>query len=119
WDRLEDSRLLVLDELRAVNATLRTGELAEQERARLKRRLDRTRSRLRGIEAECQQLEAEIERAFHPYWGPLLKAGGEPSSFGAQVESYACLYTGRVSNLIGYSPHHYFRGPRERLPHEL
>jgi hypothetical protein len=48
-----------------------------------------------------------------------LKAGGEPSSFGAQVETYACLYTARVSNLISYSPHHYFRGPRERLPHEL
>jgi 5'-nucleotidase len=118
WDSLEDTRQLLLDERRSLNDALKT-QHSEQERARLKRRLDRTRARLRAIDAECTQLEHDIERAFHPYWGPLLKAGGEPSSFGAQVETYACLYTGRVSNLIGYSPHHYFRGPRERLPHEL
>jgi hypothetical protein len=71
------------------------------------------------VDAECAQLEREIEAQFHPYWGPLLKAGAEPSSFGHQVETYACLYTGRVSNLLAYSPLHYFRSPRERLPHEL
>lgn len=118
WDSLEDTRQLLLDERRGINDALKA-ELGETERARLKRRLDRTRARLRAIDLECNGLELEIERAFHPYWGPLLKAGGEPSGFGAQVETYACLYTGRVSNLLGYSPHHYFRGPRERLPHEL
>jgi HAD superfamily 5'-nucleotidase-like hydrolase len=118
WDALEDTRQLLLDERRALNDVLKA-ELSEGERARAKRRLDRTRAQLRSIDQECAALEAEIERAFHPYWGPLLKAGGEPSSFGAQVETYACLYTARVSNLISYSPHHYFRGPRERLPHEL
>jgi len=35
-----------------------------------------------------------------------------------QVEQYACLYTGRVSNLLQYSPTYYFRGPRDRMPHE-
>jgi FMN phosphatase YigB (HAD superfamily) len=123
WDRLEEARHGLLDELRALNTALKgaaTLDAApEAERTRLKRRLDRTRSRLRALEAECTQLELEIERSFHPYWGPLLKAGAEPSSFGHQVETYACLYTGRVSNLLGYSPHHYFRSPRERLPHEL
>lgn len=123
WDRLEEARLGLLDELRPLNAALKSAASAElpqdAERTRLKRRLDRTRSRLRALDAECAQLEMEIERSFHPYWGPLLKAGAEPSSFGHQVETYACLYTGRVSNLLGYSPHHYFRSPRERLPHEL
>ena len=52
-------------------------------------------------------------------WGPLLKAGPESSSFGHQVEAYSCLYTGRVSNFLGYSPIHFFRSPREHLPHEL
>jgi len=123
WDHLEDARHALLDELRSLNAAVKASAGAtverEAERTRLKRRIDRARARLRHIEAECSQLELEIERAFHPYWGPLLKAGAEPSSFGHQVETYACLYTGRVSNLLGYSPHHYFRGPRERLPHEL
>jgi 5'-nucleotidase len=130
WDRLEQAREELLEELQLVQARLKTiaihtRELGgrtnndDVERTLLKRRVDATRGRLRAIEAECTQLEQEIERAFHPYWGPLLKAGGEPSSFGHQVETYACLYTARVSNFLGYSPLHYFRGPRERLPHEL
>ncbi|MDB4972994.1 MAG: superfamily [Myxococcaceae bacterium] len=142
WDTLEDARHDLLDELRNLNNLLkapaskllaaepapgqgepRTAESLPAEdaarRARLKRQLDRARARLRALEAECTQLEQEIERAFHPYWGPLLKAGAEPTSFGHQVETYACLYTSRVSNFLGYSPHHYFRSPRERLPHEL
>jgi 5'-nucleotidase len=127
WDQREGGRHLLVEELRAVRAALkahapdgnpRSAE-QEQERAQLKRRLERSRTRLHALEAECTQLEQEIERAFHPYWGPLLKCGAEPSSFGHQVETYACLYTTRVSNLGGYSPLHYFRSPRERLPHEL
>jgi hypothetical protein len=88
-------------------------------RVRFKRRIERTRGRMRAVETECVELERRIEAQFHPYWGPLLKAGSEASSFGHQVETYACLYTGRVSNLLGYSPMHYFRSPRDRLPHEL
>jgi 5'-nucleotidase len=128
WDRLEEAREALLEELRyaqaAIKALTARGDPAhrpesEFERTLLKRRLDATRVRLRAVDAECSQLEQEIERAFHAYWGPLLKAGGEPSSFGHQVETYACLYTARVSNFLAYSPLHYFRGPRERLPHEL
>jgi 5'-nucleotidase len=126
WDRLEEARQALLDELRYAQAELKQDEKqkardAEQDaqRTRLRRRVERTRARIRAVETEIAQIEQEIEASFHPYWGPLLKAGAEPSSFGHQVETYACLYTGRVSNLLGYSPMHYFRGPRERLPHEL
>ncbi|MDB4991253.1 MAG: superfamily [Myxococcaceae bacterium] len=124
WDVLEDARHDLFDELHRINGLLKVApesESAEEtaRRTRLKRQLDRTRARLRALEAECTQLEQEIERAFHPYWGPLLKAGAEPTSFAHQVETYACLYTSRVSNFLGYSAHHYFRSPRERLPHEL
>ena len=114
WDALEDARHDLLDELHGLNGQRDTAVAAP-----LKRQLERVHARLRALEAECGQLEQEIERAFHPYWGPLLKAGAEPTSFGHQVETYACLYTSRVSNFLGYSPHHYFRSPRERLPHEL
>jgi 5'-nucleotidase len=81
--------------------------------------IDRVRARLHQVEAEAEELEAKVERAFHPFWGSLFKAGPEVSSFGDQVEQYACLYTERVSNLLHYSPVHYFRGPRDRMPHEL
>jgi HAD superfamily 5'-nucleotidase-like hydrolase len=128
WDRLDEACQALSDELRHVQEMLRTREKratkqdtpeAAAERTRLRRRVDRIRARIKMVDTECAQLESEIESRFHRYWGPLLKAGAEPSSFGHQVEIYACLYTGKVSNLLAYSPMHYFRSPRERLPHEL
>ena len=70
-------------------------------------------------EREHDELERGVDRRFHRYWGSLFKAGGEVSSFGDQVETYACLYTSRVSNLLRYSPMHFFTSPRDRMPHEL
>ena len=60
-----------------------------------------------------------IDQRFHPYWGSLLKEENEQSSFGAQVEEYACLYTSRVSNFLSYSPQQYFRSPRDVMAHEI
>jgi HAD superfamily 5'-nucleotidase-like hydrolase len=95
------------------------GQVLEAERARVKRRLEAARGTFRGLDAQILQLEAHIDRRFHPYWGSLLKEGGETSSFGDQVEEYACLYTARVSNFLAYSPLQHYRSPRDRMPHEL
>jgi HAD superfamily 5'-nucleotidase-like hydrolase len=91
----------------------------EAERGRIKRAVERVRGQLRAVDAEGAELEREIDRRFHPFWGSLLKEASETSSFGDQVEEYACVYTSRVSNLLAYSPLQYFRSPRDLLPHEL
>jgi len=83
------------------------------------KRIGRVRARTKVLDEERELLEDRIDRAFHPEWGALLKAGHEVSCFGDQVEQYACLYTDRVSNLVHYTGSHYFRGPRDRMPHEL
>jgi HAD superfamily 5'-nucleotidase-like hydrolase len=83
-----------------------------------KKALDRARTRLAEVEKEVDALEDAIDRAYHPAWGSLFKAGPEVSSFGDQVEQWACLYTDRVSNLGRYAATHYFRGPLDRMPHE-
>jgi HAD superfamily 5'-nucleotidase-like hydrolase len=90
----------------------------EAERPRIKRAIDRVRGRLRQVDAELHLIERRIDRRFHSYWGSLLKEENEESSFGAQVEEYACLYTSRVSNFLHYSPQQYFRGPRDQMAHE-
>ena len=81
--------------------------------------IDHHLAAIRSVEEQVEQLEAEVDTAFHPYWGSLFRAGTEVSSFGSQVLQYACLYTDRVSNLGSYSPVHYFRSPRQRLPHDV
>jgi HAD superfamily 5'-nucleotidase-like hydrolase len=91
----------------------------EAGRGRAKRALERVRGRLRNLDAEIQQIERRIDQRFHPYWGSLLKEGNEESSFGAQVEEYACVYTSRVSNFLSYSPQQYFRSPRDVMAHEI
>jgi hypothetical protein len=95
----------------------RSVELAAA-RLRLKRAVERIRLQAKAADAEHVALEREIEHAFHPYWGSALKAESEPSSFGEKGERYACLYTDRVTNLLGYTSGHYFRGPRHRMAHE-
>ena len=90
----------------------------ESEKLRYRRAVERQRTRLRATREELVVLEAAIDQVFHPFWGSLFKAGAEVSSFGDQIEVYACLYTDRVTNLLAYSPIHYFHSPRDRMPHE-
>jgi HAD superfamily 5'-nucleotidase-like hydrolase len=84
----------------------------------VKDEIERARRDLRAVLAQHRTLEAEIDHAFNPFWGPLFREGYEISKFGEQVEAYACVYTSRVSNFRFYSPMQYFRGPRDRMPHE-
>jgi 5'-nucleotidase len=113
-----------LDEL-APKGTAKTAanaaEIAhlEAERTRAKRAVERVRGSLRAVDLEVATLEEAVDARFHPYWGSLLKEANETSSFGDQVEEYACVYTSRVSNFYAYSPLQSFRSPRDVMPHEL
>ena len=91
----------------------------EAERLRAKKAVERIRVELRNVNAESRTIARDIDGRFHPYWGSLLKEANEKSSFGDQVEEYACVYTSRVSNFLGYSPLQYFRSSRDLMPHEL
>jgi HAD superfamily 5'-nucleotidase-like hydrolase len=84
----------------------------------VKETIERLRAELRTATAQHRTVENEIDYAFNPHWGPLFREGYEISKFGEQVEAYACVYTSRVSNFRFYSPMQYFRGPRDRMPHE-
>jgi HAD superfamily 5'-nucleotidase-like hydrolase len=127
-DRL-DAELIHLDaELNERQSSLRTlqklvdqtpgsDQVSDAKRA-TKEAIELLRKELRAITAQHRTLEAEIDHAHNPYWGPLFREGYEISKFGEQVEAYACVYTSRVSNFRFYSPMQYFRGPRDRMPHE-
>ncbi len=84
----------------------------------VKQDIDRLRGELKRTHAEHRVIDRETDAAFNPHWGASFREGYEISKFGEQVEAYACVYTSRVSNLRFYSPMQYFRGPRDRMPHE-
>lgn len=91
----------------------------------IKRDLQKLRRKIEGLERiekkihlEMDELSKKIQISFNPWFGPIFKASAENSLFAEQVETYACLYTSRVSNFMSYSPFQYFRSPREHLPHE-
>jgi DNA repair exonuclease SbcCD ATPase subunit len=98
------------------------GALAEQSlkaaKKSIKDEIERLRRELRAATAAHRQVEDATDEVFNPHWGPLFREGYEISKFGEQVEAYACVYTSRVSNFRFYSPMQYFRGPRDRMPHE-
>jgi hypothetical protein len=81
--------------------------------------LSAIRRQLRALDREASLLRRNIDQRYHPYWGSLLKESHELSLFGHQVSEYACVYTSRVSNLLSYSPHQYFRSPHNLMHHEL
>jgi HAD superfamily 5'-nucleotidase-like hydrolase len=127
-DRLEDELRFYQNRFKELSRRLEqvrgktngvSGGDGEAERGRIKRAIDRVRGRLRQVDAELHAIERRIDQRFHPFWGSLLKEENEESSFGSQVEEYACLYTSRVSNFLLYSPQQYYRSPRDEMAHEL
>lgn len=66
-----------------------------------------------------KELVSTREKAFHPVWGELMRTSLEKSRFGKQIESYACLYTSRVSSLRFYSCSQKMRSYRDLMPHDL
>lgn len=128
---LEQRRYELIDGVRDGQARLRSIQQRRMDRAPqpgdaerderrfgLKHDIDVLKAELKQVESEHLELEARVEQEYHPFWGSPLKAESELSSFGEQVERYACLYTDRVTNLLHYSPGHFFRGPRHRMAHE-
>ncbi|MFT3836657.1 MAG: HAD-IG family 5'-nucleotidase [Myxococcaceae bacterium] len=123
--RIDDELSIYKAQLNAVDRRLERETLEaepraklEDEKKRVKADLDKLRKAYKECTEICQTLEVDVERGFNGNWGLLFKEGNENSRFGEQVESYACIYTSRVSNFVFYSPLQYFRSPRALLPHE-
>ncbi len=129
-DRL-DAELVHLDsELNERQVALRSLQKLESEatggdaehlsaaKRSVKESIERLRRDLRATASRHRSVEDAIDAVFNPHWGPIFREGYEISKFGEQVEAYACVYTSRVSNFRFYSPMQYFRGPRDRMPHE-
>ncbi len=113
-----NERQVALRALQKIEDDPSTDEPVTAAKRTIKDAIEKLRRDLRSTAAQHRALESAIDDAFNPYWGPIFREGYEVSKFGEQVEAYACVYTSRVSNFRFYSPMQYFRGPRDRMPHE-
>ena len=93
--------------------------LTRKLQSELKHSRDRMRRQRKELLTQLHEAEFALQSHFNPWWGLIFKMNNKNSLFGEQVEDYACLYTSQVSNFINYSPMHYFRAPRQPMPHEL
>jgi len=91
--------------------------MLEDTRARIRKRLDWLRNYEQETRTVLERRQMDVDAAFNPYWGSSFAERHDASRFGAQVESFACIYTSRVSNLSYVSPAKYFISPHGSLPH--
>ena len=73
---------------------------------------------IRKLDADISENILKYHSFFNPYWGPIMRAGQEESRLAYQIQRYSCIYMSKITNLIDYSPRHYFRPKRRPLPHE-
>lgn len=90
----------------------------EQDVESLEKDMQNLRSRLTALDEKIAPLAKESSRLVNQNWGPLMRTGKDKSLFARQVERYADVYTGRVSNFLHHTPFTYLRSHRGSLPHD-
>jgi 5'-nucleotidase len=91
----------------------------DRDRSKMEQQIGEIQIRIGALDLAIRDKLNERSQKIHPVWGEVMKVGLERSRFANQVERYACLYTGKVSNLRLYSPAKLFVSPHELLPHDL
>ena len=76
------------------------------------------REQLVALDERIQALIDAFEGLLNPHWGLLMRAGNDKSHLARQVERFADIYTGRVSNFLHHTPFVNWRSHRGSLPHD-
>ena len=100
--------------------------LADTDLGAAQSRIEDIQRRYRSVTVEHRRVLREqaawaeqTANRFNPFWGSFFKQGTSKTRFSGQLETYACLYTSRVSNFVAYGSHRYFRVTRDPMMHEL
>ncbi len=80
--------------------------------------MDAHRAKLLALDAEIAPFARASARLHNERWGLMMRTGNDKSHLARQVERYADVYTGRVSNFLHATPYAYLRSHRGSLPHD-
>ena len=94
-------------------------ELPSEPLQALQERTKLVTKRHRQVLREEAEWADQTAQHFDTYWGSFFKQGTSKTRFAAQLETYACLYTSRVSNFSFYGSNRYFRVASDPMMHEL
>ncbi len=83
-----------------------------------KQRLAELEKMIREALGHRARLQRNLRSVLNPHWESLFREGRAASRLGRQIMEFACIYTGRVSNFLGYPADKFFARPIEVLPHE-
>jgi len=84
----------------------------------LEAKLAEVRHQVIAVDEQVVPLAKETGRLLNPNWGLLMRSGNDKSHLARQIERYADIYTGRVSNFLHHTPFVYLRSHRGSLPHD-
>lgn len=84
----------------------------------LEREMVDLREKLVALDKKIVPLARAAGQLGNENWGPIMRTGKDKSLFARQVERYADVYTGRVSNFLHQTPFVYLRSYRGNLPHD-
>lgn len=107
-----------MDELMEQKTTHETKLDQLYEKSANKEKIQEVYKKIELIDQELSKLIKNCHQLYNPYWGEIFRSGVEASRFAGQVEKYACIYMGKISDLNHFSPRTYFRPKRRPLPHE-
>ena len=74
--------------------------------------------RLVEIDSKISPIAQAAVQLVNKNWGLLMRTGIDKSHLARQIETYADIYTARVSNFLHVTPYAFLRSSRGSLPHD-
>lgn len=94
------------------------GPAVDGDAAQFKQHMQQARAALLQLDSKIAAVAQQAAVLGSERWGMLLRAGNDKSRLARSIESFADIYTSRVSNFLLHTPFAYLRSTRGSMPHD-
>jgi hypothetical protein len=115
------------EEMESENCSLRLSALRiqqeqgspdKEEIERLQQSMSNLHEKIVALDLRIAPIAQASGQLLNANWGLLMRTGIDKSHLARQIESYADIYTARVSNFLFVTPFAFLRSSRGNLPHD-